>query len=283
MTQSPPKLAGVMGWPVKHSLSPVLHGHWIAERRLSARYMALPIAPEALASALQALPKLGFRGVNLTIPYKESAIPHLHAIDAAAQRIGAVNTVIVQGDGTLLGRNTDAEGYANSLLEAGVDVAGGHGIVLGAGGAARAVVFALQSLKTARITIANRSLARAEALAADLSSSGAAAIDVVAWNMAMDKAGDARLLVNTTSLGMSGQPPLEIDLAALPAWAAVSDIVYRPLTTPLLAAAQRRRLKTVDGLGMLLHQAAPAFEAWFGVRPGVTAELRQKLIAAMGL
>jgi shikimate dehydrogenase len=277
----PPDLAGVMGWPIKQSLSPVLHGHWIAEHRLSARYMRLAIAPDDLGTSLRELASLGFRGVNLTIPHKEAAIPHLNAIDEAARRIGAVNTIIVQPDGSLHGRNTDAEGYANSLTEAGVDISGGHALVLGAGGSARAVVFALQSLGAARITLANRSIERAESLAADLAAPGGASIHVVAWTDAEKSAREADLLVNTTSLGMNGQPPLDIDVSALPASATVSDIVYRPLTTPLLAAAQHRGLKIIDGLGMLLHQAAPAFEAWFGVRPTVTAELRNKLIAAM--
>lgn len=274
-------LAGVMGWPIGHSLSPKLHEHWIVEYGLDARYVPLAVEPVNLANALQALPALGFRGVNLTIPHKETALRTVHNVDPAAELIGAINTVVVE-ERRLTGRNTDAYGYAESLREADLSRIDGHAIVLGAGGAARAIVFALHGLGVRRIVIANRSRGRAEALKRDASKLQGLEIVVTDWRHAMDHAKGAGLLVNTTALGMIGQAPLDIDLSKLEAHCAVSDIVYRPLRTPLLTAAALRGHRTVEGLGMLLHQAAPAFEAWFGVRPKVTAELRRKLESAIG-
>lgn len=274
-------LAGVMGWPIGHSLSPRLHGHWIVEYGLDAHYLPLAVEPVNLAQALQALPAMGFRGVNLTIPHKETALRTVRNIDPAAELIGAINTVVVE-DERLTGRNTDAHGYLESLREADLSRIEGHAIVLGAGGAARAIVFALNGLGVRRIVIANRSRDRAEALKRDASRLQGLEIVVADWRNAMDHAKGAGLLVNTTALGMMGQAPLDIDISELESHCAVSDIVYRPLRTPLLTAAALRGHRTVEGLGMLLHQAAPAFEAWFGVRPKVTAELRRKLETAIG-
>lgn len=274
-------LAGVMGWPVGHSLSPLLHGHWIAGHGLNAHYVPLPVSPENLGRALQALPDLGFRGVNLTIPHKEAALKWVNDIDGAAQLIGAVNTIVVDGR-RLTGRNTDAEGYAQSLAEAGVGKIAGHAIILGAGGAARAIVYALHQMGVREIVLANRTQERAEVLARDAAKLGGLNIVVSDWAKVLQHGRGAGLLVNTTALGMTGQDALDIELAGLDPGAVVSDIVYRPLRTPLLAAAAARGHPVVEGLGMLLHQAVPAFEAWFGARPRVTPELWQKLKSALG-
>jgi shikimate dehydrogenase len=281
MSAGMPLLAGVMGWPVGHSLSPQLHGCWIAEHGLKAHYVPLPVAPDSLATALQALPALGFRGVNLTIPHKETALAVVKDIDRAAAMIGAINTVVVE-DGKLLGRNTDAIGYSESLREAGVETISGHAIVLGAGGAARAILFALYRMGVRQVVLANRTRERAEALKKDAAKLNGLEIAVANWAEVMRHGKGAGLLVNTTALGMAGQNALEIDLTNLNSSAVVSDIVYRPLRTPLLLAAEARGHRAVEGLGMLLHQAVPAFEAWFGVRPKVTPELWRKLKSALG-
>lgn len=280
MSAVDPRLAGVMGWPVAHSLSPRLHGHWIAEHKLNAHYVPLAVKPENLTQALLALPAMGFRGVNLTIPHKEAALSTVRDIDAAAVLIGAINTVVVE-DGRLTGRNTDAEGYANSLQDAGIAKINGHAIVLGSGGAARAIVYALHGLGVHRIVIANRSADRAQALANDARKLDALDIQAIDWKEIPHYARGAGLLVNTTALGMTGQPELSLDLTAFDQDTVISDIVYRPLRTPLIATAASRGHRTVEGLGMLLHQAVPAFASWFGVRPQVTPELRQKLEAAV--
>jgi shikimate dehydrogenase len=266
------RLAGVMGWPVAHSLSPRLHGFWLKQYRIDGAYVPLPVRPERLASALRALPDLGFSGCNLTVPHKEAALLALDEVAAEARRIGAVNTVRVRQDGTLYGWNTDIGGYAESLAAAlpGWSIAGKPAAVIGAGGAARAVVAALAGLGASEIRLVNRSPGRAQELARALGGP----VGIHGWSEAGKALAGAALLVNTTTLGMSGQPPLEIDLALLPREAVVSDIVYVPLETPLLAAARARGHPVVDGLGMLLHQAVPGFEAWFGRRPEVTPALR---------
>jgi shikimate dehydrogenase len=271
------RLAGVMGWPVAHSLSPRLHGFWLKEYGIDGAYVPLPVRPERLASALRALSDLGFAGCNLTVPHKEAALLVLDEVAAEARRIGAVNTIRVRQDGSLYGWNTDIEGYARSLAAAlpGWSLSGKPAAVIGAGGAARAVVAALTGLEAAEIRLVNRSRERAAELARALGGP----IRVHGWNDRGKALAGAALLVNTTTLGMAGQPPLEIDLAALPREAAVSDIVYVPLETPLLAAARARGHPVVDGLGMLLHQAAPSFEAWFGRRPEVTPALRKFVLS----
>lgn len=281
MSANGPNLAGVMGWPISHSLSPQLHGHWIADHKLNAHYVPLAVRPENLPQALRALPALGFGGVNLTIPHKEAALTTVREIDAAAELIGAINTVVVE-NGRLTGRNTDAYGYAESLRAAGMSEILGHAIVLGAGGAARAVVFALHSLGVGRIVIANRTHDRAAALAKDAGRLKGLDVSPAEWEHILRHAPGAGILVNTTALGMSGQPPLSVDLNGLPQDCIVSDIVYRPLETQLLRDARARGHRTVDGLGMLLHQAVPAFECFFGVRPSVTPELRNHLETALG-
>ena len=271
------RLAGVMGWPVAHSLSPRLHGYWLKQHGIDGAYLPLAVKSERLGPALRALADLGFVGCNLTVPHKEAALLVLDEVEPEARRIGTVNTVRVRADGSLYGWNTDVEGFAQSLAAAlpGWSPAGHAAAVIGAGGAARAVVAALLGLGAAEIRLVNRSAERAEALAGALGGP----IQVLGWSGMAEALGDAALLVNTSSLGMAGQPPLSIDLGALPPGAVVADIVYAPLDTPLLAAARARGHRTVDGLGMLLHQAAPGFEAWFGIRPEVTPALRDFVLA----
>lgn len=266
------RLAGVMGWPVSHSRSPRLHGFWLERLGIDGAYLPLPVAPEHFTQALRALPLLGFAGVNVTVPHKEAALAAVDGVEPLARRIGAVNTVVVLPDGRLEGRNTDAFGFIENL-RAGCPswrAAGGPAVVLGAGGAARAICVALADAGVSEIRIVNRGLDRAQALARDLGGP----CRVAAWERRGEALDNAALLVNTTILGMSGQPPLDLDLRRLPVEAVVNDIVYVPLMTPLLRDAQARGNPVVDGIGMLLHQARPGFEAWFGGRPDVTPALR---------
>lgn len=270
------KLAGVMGWPVGHSLSPRLHGYWLEHYGIDGAYVPLAVAPEHFASALGSLAEMGFRGVNLTIPHKQAALALCDEVAPLAQRMGAVNTLVFE-DGRLSGSNTDAFGFLENLRQ-GVpdwDPAAGPALVLGAGGAARAVAVALLDAGVPELRLANRTGARAEALAEELG----AEVTAVAWDARAAALEGLGLLVNATSLGMTGQPPLELELEGLPKGALVADIVYVPLETPLLARARSRGNPAVDGLGMLLHQARPGFEAWFGVAPEVTPELRAFVLA----
>ncbi|MDE1900686.1 MAG: shikimate dehydrogenase [Alphaproteobacteria bacterium] len=276
MTSFPLK-AAVMGWPISHSLSPRLHGFWLRQYGIDGRYDALPVEPQNLQSALRALPAQGLRGVNLTVPLKELALSVIDTADDTARRIGAVNLVTVEPDGRLHGRNTDAYGFTQNLLHGGYKP-DSTAFVLGAGGAARAVIVALADMGFTDIRIANRTVDRAEKLARDFSTP-AGSITPVAWHDAADALGGVDLLVNTTSLGMKGQPELAFPLDALPATAAVTDIVYNPLETALLRAARRRGHQTIDGLGMLLHQARPSFAAFFGQDPAVTPQLRDYILA----
>lgn len=264
------RLAGVMGWPVGHSRSPRLHGYWLDAYGIDGAYLPLPVAPEHIETALRALPLLGFAGVNLTVPHKEAALGVVDRVDALARRIGAVNTVVVAADGTLDGTNTDAFGFTENLRAGAPDWEPSRAaVVLGAGGAARAVCVGLADAGVAEIRLANRTATRATRLADELSG-----IQPVAWEARGDALDGAGLLVNTTTLGMTGAPLLDIALDALAGDAVVTDIVYAPLETPLLAAARARGNVTVDGLGMLLHQARPGFAAWFGHEPDITDALR---------
>ncbi len=265
-------LAGVMGWPVAHSRSPLIHNYWLEKYGLAGRYVQLAVQPGALAVALPGLAALGFKGCNITIPHKVDALALMHTVDTNAARVGAVNTVVVQSDGQLKGMNTDGFGYIQSLLDAKPDWRADDGsiTVLGAGGAARAVVLALSDQGAKEIRLLNRSPHKAQALASEFG----APVTALPWEQRNDALADCALLVNTTSLGMHGAPELDLDLRTLPVSALVSDIIYVPLQTPLLAAAQARGNLTVNGLGMLLNQARPAFEAWFGVLPDITPELR---------
>ncbi|HEY8581111.1 MAG TPA: shikimate dehydrogenase [Beijerinckiaceae bacterium] len=272
-------LAGVMGSPIMHSRSPAIHNHWLAERGLLGRYVPLAVTPDGLEKALRALHPLGFSGVNLTIPLKEMALPLLDEVDPVARAIGAVNCVVVGEDGRLRGYNYDAFGYVESLREAAPAWRAGAGpaVVLGAGGASRALIAGLLDEGAPQIRLANRTLERAQALAAEFGPR----VVPVRWEERSEALAGAALLVNATSMGMKGQPPLEIALDPLPSGALVSDIVYAPLETELLAAARARGHVAVDGLGMLLHQARPAFEKWFGVRPDVTPRLRAEIEATL--
>lgn len=267
-------LAGVMGWPIGHSRSPLLHGYWLRQYGINGAYVPLAVPPDRAEQAIRALPALGFRGCNVTIPHKEVAFRVVDRLDAAARRIGAVNTIIVAEDGSLEGRNTDAYGFWQNLISLAPpawSVRPGPAVVLGAGGAARAIVVALLDAGCPEIRLLNRTAARAAEIAADL---GDPRILVGNWADRSRALDEAVLLVNSTSQGMDGYPPLEIDLAALSPDALVTDIVYVPLVTPLLATASARGNPIVDGLGMLLHQARPGFHAWFGTDPQVTEGLR---------
>jgi shikimate dehydrogenase len=276
------RLAGIMGWPVAHSRSPLLHGFWLDETGTDGAYVPLPVRPEHIEQALRALPILGFRGCNLTIPHKQTALRIADRVEPSARRIGAVNTIVVAPDGTLEACNTDVFGFRENLRDTVPDwrPVAGPAVILGAGGSARAVVAALIDAGVAEIRIVNRTLSRAEIVARALETP-ATRITVHPWGEVSHVQRHAGLLVNTTSLGMTGEPPLVIDLL-LPPTAPVVDIVYVPLETDLLSAARRRGNPVVDGLGMLLHQGRPGFEAWFGASVRVTPELRAAVVATLG-
>lgn len=273
-------VAGVIGWPVAHSLSPCLHGYWLKKYGIDGAYVPLAVHPVDIEVAIRSLPKLGLRGANVTVPHKERALRVVDRLSEDARRIGAVNTVIV-ADGCTLGDNTDAYGFMASL-RAGCpswSASAGPAVVIGAGGAARAVCVALLDTGVAELRLVNRTTTRAETLAAHL---GASSTRIFAWTDSHLALSDAALLVNATTLGMVGYPPLPLDLPPLPSAAVIIDIVYRPLSTPLLSAAAARGHITIDGLGMLLHQARPGFKAWFGVEAEVDDALRDHVLAAMG-
>ena len=272
------RLAGVMGWPVSHSKSPRLHGYWLAKYGIDGSYMPLPVEPENFQAALISLRNLGFSGVNVTIPQKEMAMPECDELSDRARRIGAVNTVTFAKDGRLLGDNTDGFGFIENLRQEApdIDFASGPAVVLGAGGASRAILVALLDEGSPEIRIANRTRARAEDLVREFNDPRLTVID---WPVSPDALCDVSLLVNTTSLGMVGQPKLDIDLDGLPTSALVTDIVYAPLITGLLQQAKDRGNPIVDGLGMLLHQARPGFHRWFGIDPEVTQELRDFVLS----
>jgi len=270
-------LAGVMGWPVMHSRSPALHGYLLRQHNLNGAYVPLEIAPDRLEAALRALPALGFAGCNVTIPHKEKAVAIVDRVDAAAKAIGAVSCVIVEDDETLSGTNNDHYGFIEGIAEAAPDWQADAGpiVVIGAGGGARGVVYGLVRRGADEIRLVNRTVERAETLKQDIGGP----ITVVPWDDRHAALAGAAMLVNTTSQGMVGNPPLDIDLANLPKDALVSDIVYIPPETPLLAAARQRGNRTVNGLGMLLHQARPAWRSWFGIDPEITPALRAAIEA----
>ena len=269
--------ACIVGWPVKHSRSPVIHRFWLNELGIDGDYVLQPVEPENVARFFDGFAGSGYVGCNVTVPHKEAAFAAVAGMDAAARAIGALNTLWLE-DGRLLGANTDAPGFLASLDQSapGWDAGKGAAVVLGAGGAARAVIYGLVSRGFAPVHVVNRTVERAEALAAHFGPNVRAA----GWEE-LSRLMDADLLVNTTSLGMQGQPPLSIDLSPAKESLVVTDIVYIPLETPLLKLARDRGLRTVDGLGMLLHQAVPGFEKWFGHRPMVTPALRDAVLATM--
>lgn len=272
-------LAGVMGWPIAHSRSPKIHNHWLAQHRIEGAYVPLAVAPGKLEDALRALPALGFAGCNLTIPHKEATLDFLDHVDPMAARIGAVNCVVVGKDGALTGKNYDGFGFIASLHEAVPNWRAGAApsVVIGAGGGARAIIAGLIDAGASDIRLFNRTPERARALAAVFD----ARVSACPWEERSAALAGVGLLVNTTSQGMIGQPALNISLNALPTSAIVADIVYAPLATPLLAAARKLGIATVDGLGMLLHQARPAFCDWTGVMPDVTPALRATIAATL--
>ena len=267
-----------MGWPVAHSRSPRLHGFWLERYGIDGAYLALPVEPDDFEAAARALPKLGFRGANVTVPHKQAALRVCDVVDAEARRIGAVNTIVVGNDGELRGSNSDAFGFLENLRAGAPDFqpSAGPAVLLGAGGGARAVAVALLDAGVPKLRLVNRSADRVARLAAELDDPRVAVKPWLDWPSVLP---GAALVVNATSLGMRGQPALEIELACLPAGALVHDIVYTPLQTPLLADAAAAGHPVVDGLGMLLHQARPGFAAWFGVEPEVTRALRDHLAA----
>ena len=264
-------LAGVMGWPVAHTRSPAIHNHWIAHYGLKGAYVQLPVQPQNLEAAIRGLPALGFAGCNITVPHKVNAMQLMDTLHPAARRVAAINTVVVQADGSLLGMNNDGYGYIQSLRDAQPDWRGdaGPALVMGAGGAARAIVVALLDEGVPEVRLCNRTQEKAQALKDAFGDR----VTVVPWADRNSAMAGVRLLVNTTTQGMHGQPALDVALDDLPAEALVSDAIYIPLETPLLAAARQRGHQTVNGLGMLLNQARPAFQAWFGVQPELTPGL----------
>lgn len=276
------KLAGVIGDPVAHSLSPRLHTHWLNAHGIDGAYVPLAVARESFALVIDGLRKAGFAGVNVTVPHKEAAFAMTEHRDAAALAAGAVNLLIFHRDG-IEGRNTDAAGLAASLAEnlGAEGFKGKTAAILGAGGAARATILALGDLRAKKIRLIARNAVRAGTLARELASSVPSAMEVISWSDWPKAAADIGLLVNATSAGMNGKPSLEISLDPLPSKAVVSDLVYNPLETVLLSEARARGHRIIDGLGMLMHQAVPAFEAFFGVRPEVTPALRKELEGAL--
>lgn len=270
-------LAGVIGSPIGHSKSPRLHGHWLKKYGLPGHYVPMEVAPENLETVLRTLPKAGFVGANITVPHKEAALEIADVITDRATLIGAANTLIFREDGKIHADNTDGYGFIENLRQGAPDwePTSGPAVVLGAGGASRAILASLLSAGVPEILLTNRTKIRAEALQQEFG----ARITVVDWVQAGNVMEDAALLVNTTSLGMTGSPELRIPLDGLNPGAVVTDIVYAPLKTRLLQVAEEIGCHTVDGLGMLIYQAVPGFERWFGQRPEVDDEIRRIMLA----
>jgi len=270
-------IAGLLGWPVAHSRSPVIHNHWLARYGLSGRYVLFGVPPEQLEAAVRGIAVLGLRGCNVTTPHKQTIFPMLDHVDELARKIGAINTVVVGDDGTLCGFNNDGNGFVQSVRDAaaGWRPDAGPITIVGAGGAARAIIASLQAQGAREIRVVNRTRSRADELQAWFG----APVVAVSWDERSPALEGATLLVNATHQGMAGKPPLDLALDTLPKDAIVGDVIYAPPETPLLAAARARGHVTVNGLGMLLNQARPAFNAWFGVMPEITPELRAAIAA----
>lgn len=278
MSKSVIPSAGVIGWPIKHSKSPALHGHWLKRYDLPGQYLPIALSPDELETGLRKLSKKGYKGVNVTIPHKEEVLKLADSITDSAALIGAANTIHFHADGSIGADNTDGYGFIQNLHQNAVDwdPVSGPALVIGAGGAARAVVWALLNEGAPTVRIANRTRIRAENIANHFGAN----VEVVEWNEVSEAMDGAATIVNTTSLGMEGQPELRVNFDAAAQTALVTDIVYTPLITPFLEKAIAHGLSTVDGLGMLLHQAVPGFESWFGHTPEVDDELRQAVLNA---
>ena len=268
-------LAGVMGWPVMHSRSPLMHNYWIGELGLAGSYVLLPIAPEGLGAALRALHPLGFAGCNLPIPHKQEATAIVDEVDEVARVIGAISCVVVRPDGSLFGTNNGWRGFIGSLQQEqpGWRADGGPVAVIGAGGGSRAVCYGLLQEGATEIRLVNRTFARAEVIAQEIGGP----IIPLPWAERHDALDGVAMAVNTTSQGMVGEAALDIRLDALPETALAADIIYIPLETPFLAAARERGNRTINGVGMLLHQGRPAWKLWFDLEPVVTLELRERM------
>ena len=264
------RVAGVIGWPIAHSRSPLIHGHWLRRHGIDGAYVPLAVRPEDLGVAITGLRAAGFAGLNVTLPHKQAVMALCDRVEASGLRAGAVNTLVFGADG-VVGSNTDGAGFLASLRASSVDPVG-RALLLGAGGAARAIAAALLGAGAA-VTVANRTRGRAEDLAAALPG-----VHVISWAERGAALADQALLVNTTQLGMTGQLPLDMPLDKAAPGLVVADIVYAPLETPLLARARAAGLRTVSGIGMLLHQAVPGFAAWFGVTPVVDRALQDAVL-----
>ncbi len=276
MSENKIPLAGVIGHPIAHSKSPQLHGHWLKTHGLPGFYIPMDVAVDDLADVIKTLPKLGFVGVNITVPHKEKVMELADLVTDRASLIGAANTLIFRRDGKLHADNTDGYGFIQNLRQEAPNwnPKAGPAAVLGAGGAARAVVASLLEVGVPQIMIANRTRVRAEALQSDFGKR----VKVIDWVQAGNIMDEAATVVNTTSLGMIGKPELRVPLDGLNKKSVVTDLVYAPLKTRLLSEAENVGCTTVDGLGMLLHQAVPAFERWFGVRPEVDSATRAAVL-----
>ena len=270
-------IAGLIGWPVAQSRSPVIHNHWLAQHGIAGRYVLFPVPPEKLEAAIRGIATLGLRGCNVTTPHKQAVFPLLDRVDDLARRIGAVNTVVVEKDGTLTGFNNDGNGFIQSLRDADPEWSPGRGpiLVLGAGGASRAVVASLAAQGATEIRLANRTLDKAREIAAVVGP----VVKVVPWEERADAPTASRCSPMPRAWARPASRELEMPLDRLPKSALVGDLIYIPPETPLLAAARVRGNVTVNGLGLLLNQARPAFEAWFGVMPEITPALRQAIAA----
>jgi shikimate dehydrogenase len=272
-------LAAVMGWPISQSRSPALHNFWFAQHGLQGSYVPLAVPPERLEAALRALPSLNFAGCNLTIPLKQDAMKIVDEVDITAKKIGAMSCVVVRPDGSLHGSNNDWYGFTHNILEFVPDWRADVGpvAVMGAGGGARAVVYGLMERSAREIRLCNRTLSRAQTLAKEFGGP----ITVMPWEQRHDAIDGVAMLVNATNQGMIGEAALDLRLDKLPATALVNDIIYNPRETPLIVAARMRGNRAVTGLGMLLHQGIPAWQAWFGIAPKVTPELRALIEATL--
>lgn len=270
--------AAILGYPVSHSLSPVMHGHWLRHYNIDGHYGAMAVTPDGLKDALVTLAERGYAGCNLTMPHKEAALSLMDEHDESCLMSGAVNTVVMR-DGKLHGYNSDGFGFVESLRAQVPDWSGRRVVILGTGGAARGIIASLRGAGAQYFVLVNRTRAKAERVVKQFSMT---AVDVVDWDDRNAALAGASLVVNCTSLGMAGDAALDLDVARLPDDATVSDIVYRPLETPLLAQSRARGLRVAEGLSMLMHQGRLGFEHWFGVDPAVTKELADVLLAEMG-